>query len=252
VAACSPIRGQTLPPPDPTQVPETIVVRTPTDVSTQTPLPTLAPTSTQTVQPSATQVPSNTPSPIPTYSVLRGVVNEEHVMCFYGPSKAYLYKYGLLGGNRLEILGILEDTGYLQIKAIGGSNPCWMNMEFMDVQGDVSLLHPLDPLEVKLPFSPYYGALDSVVATRSGNEVTISWSPMVLRAGDDSEQEPYLVETWVCQEGAIVFIPFGVYETEVTVVDEPGCSQPSFGRVYGVEKHGYTPYLKIGWPGFED
>jgi hypothetical protein len=180
------------------------------------------------------------------------VVNEEHVMCFYGPSKAYLYKYGLLGGNRLEILGILKDTGYFHVKAIGGSNPCWMNMQFMDVQGDMALLQPIDPLEVKLPFSPYYGALDSVVATRNGNDVTISWSPMDLRAGDDSEQEPYLVETWVCQGGSVVFIPFGVYETEVTVLDEPGCSQLSFGRVYGVEKHGYTPYLKIGWPGFED
>jgi hypothetical protein len=173
-------------------------------------------------------------------------------MCFYGPSKAYLYKYGLLGGNRLEIIGILKDTGYIQIRAIGGTNPCWMNLDFMDVQGDISLVQPVDPLEVDLPISPYYGALASVSATRAGDDVTITWSPMVLRAGDDSEQEPYLVETWVCLDGMIVFMPFGLYETEVTVVDEPGCSQPSFGRVYGVEKHGYTPYLSIDWPEYSE
>lgn len=252
LAACSPTFGRVMQNADPTPIVETTPAITPTNLATQTPPATVAPTSTRTLSPTFTQVPTITPSPVPTYSVLRGVVNEEHVMCFYGPSKAYLYKYGLLGGNRLEILGILKDTGYLQIKAIGGSNPCWMNMQFMDIQGDMALLQPIDPLEVKLPFSPYYGALDSVVATRSGNEVTISWSPLELRAGDDSEQEPYLVETWVCQGGSLVFIPFGVYETEVTVLDEPGCSQPSFGRVYGVEKHGYTPYLKIGWPDYED
>ncbi len=169
-------------------------------------------------------------------------------MCFYGPSKAYLYKYGLLGGNRLEITGILKDTGYIEIRAIGGTNPCWMNLQFMDVQGDQTTIPPIDPINIKLPWSPYYNALDSVIATRKGNEVTISWIPLELRAGDDSEQEPYLVETWVCQNGSIVFIPFGVYDTELTVTDEPGCSQDSSGRLYGVEKHGYTPYLKIQWP----
>jgi len=46
----------------------------------------------------------------------------------------------------------------------------------------------------------------------------------------------------------LVFIPIGAYTTQATVTDEPGCNQPSHGRVYGVEKHGYTPYLEIDWP----
>lgn len=233
---------------------------TPTSTSTSTDTPTVTPTSTHTPTPTSTPTATltptathtSTPSITPTYAVIRGVVNEEHVMCFYGPSKAYLYKYGLLGGNRLEIIGFLPDTGYIEIRAIGGNNPCWMNMKFMDIQGDIQTVPTVDPYTLKLPRSPFYGALGYVAAHRKGNEVTISWDALVLRAGDDSEQEPYLVETWVCQSGKLIFIPLGVYQTQATVIDEPGCDQPSFGRVYGVEKHGYTPYLKINWPPYED
>ncbi len=51
--------------------------------------------------------------------VVSGIVNQEHVSCFYGPSKAYLYKYGLLKGNRLDIIGYIADTGYIEVQAIG-------------------------------------------------------------------------------------------------------------------------------------
>lgn len=227
-----------------------------TVTSTMTPslTPTITPSPSHTPTPTFTPTETSTPTPTitPTYAILRGEVNEEHVMCFYGPSKAYLYKYGLLGGNRLEIIGYMADTGYIEIRAIGGTNPCWMNLKFMDVQGDINAVLPVDPHTIKLPRSTFYNALDYVNANRNGNEVTISWSPLVLRAGDDSEQEPYLVETWVCQNGRLVFTPLGVYETWVTVTDEPGCAESSYGRVYGVEKHGYTPYLKISWPPFEN
>ena len=69
-----------------------------------------------------------------------------------------------------------------------------------------------------------------------------------MSPGDDSEQEPYLVEAWVCRDGKLTFVPVGAYYTETTIVDEPGCSEPSFGRVYGVEKHGYTKPREIPWP----
>jgi hypothetical protein len=183
--------------------------------------------------------------------ILRGEVNVEHVMCFYGPSKAYLYKYGLLGGSNLEILGIMQDTGYIFVRAIGGNNPCWMNLEWMNVKGDINSLQPLDPMDVVLPQSPFYGPLNSVTAVREANLVTLSWNPLFLRAGDDSEQEPYLIEAWLCQNGELIFVPIGLYETIVTVVDEPGCSTPSHARVYGVEKHGYTGYIEFPWPEVE-
>jgi hypothetical protein len=219
---------------------------------TTTPSLTIAPTKTLTPSPTETITPTTTftslPSLSPTYSILRGEVNQEHVSCFYGPSNDYLYKYGLVGGSHLEIIGVLPDTGYIEIRAIGGTNPCWMNLNWMNVEGDINLVQPIDPLDIDLPWSPYYGALSWVTAKRADNEVTITWSPLVLRAGDDSEQEPYLVEAWVCQNGKLVFIPTGTYYTQITLTDEPGCSEPSHGRVYGVEKHGYTPWLKISWP----
>lgn len=226
--------------------------------ATITSLPTLtttvSPSSTPKPTTSITNLPVNTPTITvePTYTVLRGIVNQEHVNCYYGPSKAYLYKYGLLKGNRLDIIGIMIDTCYIEVQAIGGDNPCWMNLEFMDVQGDIQTVKPVDPLTINLPWSPYYPGLNSAIAKRSGKEVTMIWEPLKLRKGDDSEQEPYLLETWVCREGKLTFVPIGAYENHATVVDEPGCSEPSSGRVYGVEKHGYTKYLKFQWPQAEN
>jgi hypothetical protein len=127
-----------------------------------------------------------------------------------------------------------------------------MNLEFMDVKGDINMVKPVDPMTIKMPWSPNYPGLNSAIAKRSGNEVTIIWEPLKLRKGDDSEQEPYLLETWVCLNGKLTFVPIGAYENKATVVDEPGCNEPSSGRVYGVEKHGYTKYLKFNWPQAEE
>ncbi len=221
-----------------------------TPTETLLPSPSSSPTSILTPELSKTFTPSPAPTltVTPAYVVLRGVVNQGHVNCYYGPSKAYLYKYGLLKGNRLDIIGWQPDTGYLQVKAIGGDNPCWMNMEFMDIAGDIQSVRPVSPEDVKLPQSPYYPALAFAKAERSGNEVTITWSPLKLKAGDDSEQEPYLLETWVCRDGKITFVPVGAYQNQAKVADEPGCGGLSHARVYGVEKHGYTKYLEFDWP----
>jgi len=220
--------------------------------STLTASVTSPPKSTATLTPSLanTLTPTTSPTfqPKQTFTVLRGVVNQEHVSCFYGPSKAYLYKYGLLKGNRLDIIGTIADTNYIEVQAIGGNNPCWMNLEWMDVQGDIHSVKPIDPLTINIPWSPYYPALNWAKATRSGNTVTIDWALLKLRAGDDSEQELFLLEAWVCRDEKLTFVPIGAYENKVMVLDEPGCNEPSFGRVYGVEKHGYTKYLKFQWP----
>jgi hypothetical protein len=249
LTACTPVN----PAPTATSIPPTDVLTLtvtataePTATSTPEPTATLTHTPTDTLTPTFTSTPTLTPEP--TYVVLRGIVNQEHVNCYYGPSKAYLYKYGLLKGNRLDIIGYMADTGYIEVQAIGGDNPCWMNLEFMDVQGDIYTVKPIDPLTVRLPWSPYYPGLTFAKAERSGNEVTVTWAPLVLKAGDDSEQEPYLLEAWVCRDGRLTFVPVGVYVNQATVLDEPGCSEVSSGRVYGVEKHGYTKYLMFEWP----
>ena len=212
----------------------------------QTPDPTVTSTSTNTSTTPPTLTPSMTSSPsiTPTYAILRGKVLEQ-ANCRYGPGAAYLYKYGLYPGFNIEIIGRNELGTWIVIQAIGGSNPCWVKASLLDISGEVM---SLAPTSLPLPHSPFYGPLTGVSAQRSGEDVVISWSPLFLRAGDDSLQFPYLIEAWLCQDGQLIFSPIGSWETFVTVQDVPGCLEPSHARVYGVEKHGYTNWVEIPWP----
>jgi hypothetical protein len=217
-----------------TSLPSATQVFEPT--TTSTPTPTLAPNQTQTDTP--------TPSITSTYAILRGTVLEQ-ANCRYGPGAAYLYKYGLYPGYNLEIIGRNENGTWVVIRAIGGTNPCWVKASLMDIHGDVM---SLAPASLPLPQSPYYGPLTGVSATRDGSIVIISWNSLQLRAGDDSLQYPYLVEAWLCQDGQVSFFPIGSWETILTVQDDPGCDEASHARVYGVEKHGYTAWVNVPWP----
>lgn len=200
--------------------------------------------------PTVTPSPSSTPTmtPVPTYIKLRGEVIVDQAVCHYGPGAPYLYKYGVYRGSNLEIIARIQLGKYLEVQAIGGTNPCWLNPDYLKIKGDIQNLRPLSPDEVKLPQSPYYGPLTGVSARRDGDAVTIFWNGLKLRAGDDSEQTPYLIEAWVCQAGEILFNPVGSYKTAVKIADEQGCAEPSHGRIYAAEKHGYTRAVEIPWP----
>ena len=115
----------------------------------------------------------------------------------------------------------------------------------MEVKGDVQ---SVEPTTIPLPPSPYYGPPKGISANRQGDIVTVYWSPIGFRAGDETASPPYLVEAWVCNNGRLVFIPVGSHATAVEIVDEAGCSEPSRGQVLGVEKHGYTQPMEIPWP----
>jgi hypothetical protein len=188
------------------------------------------------------------PTAAATYIKLRGEVIPDQANCRYGPGAPYLYKYGVIKGSNLEIIGRNAPGTWIEVRAIGGTNPCWLKADLMKVKGDVMNVAPIRPEDVRLPASPYYGPLTGVSASRSGNDVMISWNALVLRAGDDSEQYRYLVETWVCQAGQLVFIPLGTYDLSVKIADEPGCTETSHARVFGVEKHGYTRWIEVTWP----
>jgi hypothetical protein len=162
----------------------------------------------------------------------------------------YLYKYGLVGGSNLEIIGRTDTGTWILIQAIGGSNPCWVKAELMEIKENVMGVAPVDPHSV-LPWSPYYGPLTGVSARRDGDKVTVFWHPLNLRAGDEMDQAPYVVEAWVCVDGQIIFSPVGAYTTVAEVVDEPGCAEASYGRVLAAEKHGYTRGVNIPWPPHE-
>jgi hypothetical protein len=148
----------------------------------------------------------------------------------------------------MDVIGRNEAGTWLLIQARGGDNPCWIKASLMEVQGDVL---SAAPTYIPLPLSPYYGALTGVAAERQGEEVLVSWHPLSLRAGDEvdlASEAPYVIEAWVCQDGKFVFIPVGAYTNMATIRDEAGCSEPSHARLFGAEKHGYTPWVEIPWP----
>lgn len=213
------------------------------------PPPTSTPTPTETPQPSLTPTASETasPSPVPTYAILRGKTTPERTTCRYGPGPDYLYFYGLLQGATQEIIGRNEAGTWVLTRARGAVNRCWVRASLMEIDGDVMAVEPVDP-HIVLAWSPYYGPLTGVSAIRNGNEVTVSWHALVLRAGDDSGQTPYILEAWVCRDGKIVFEPVGTYQYAAKVIDEPGCAEPSRGRVIAAEKHGYTAPVPVNWP----
>jgi hypothetical protein len=220
---------------------------TPTPIETSTP----APTSTR------TRIPSPTPTwDPPLVQIL------QHTACWYGPGTAYLYKYGLNATVWMRVIGRNEDGSWLAIKASSDkdANACWIQTDLVKfLVGDIT---GVPVLWIGLPYSVLYQPPIRFRATRTGNEVTITWEP-VWQTEDD--YNGYLIEAWVCQGGKQVFRPTG-YKTdvfqndsairagswlEVKITDEPGCDVPSRARLYTVEKHGYTNYVMIAWPGFD-
>ncbi|UCH60492.1 MAG: hypothetical protein JSV61_03180 [Anaerolineales bacterium] len=217
-------------------------------VETATSTPTQLPTTTSTLTPTATitPTPTNTPTATltPTYAILRAQVLVR-ANCRYGPGAPYLYKYGLVVGSNLEVIGRNDLGTWILIQAIGGNNPCWVKASLMDIKGDVM---SVAPTYIPLPQSPYYGPPTGVWASREGDNVTISWNAIKLRAGDETAQTPYLIEAWVCLDGQLIFTPIGPTQPLYTLQDQAGCVEPSHGRVFYVEKHGYTRWVEIPWP----
>jgi len=215
-----------------------------------TPTATLDQTATPSLTPTWTKIPSATPTwDPPRVEIL------QKVACWYGPGTAYLYKYGLPEGVWMRAIGRNEDGSWLVIKAPSDpdSNACWIQAELVNFL--MGAIKDVPVLWIALPYSVLYLPPTGVSATRAGNEVTISWQPVRMTEDD---YRGYLVEAWVCQGGKQVFVPLK-YETTfdnnsstitVKVTDEPGCDVPSRARLYTVEKHGYTNYVMVPWPGF--
>lgn len=237
----------------PQNMPPTQTALPPTDAATAIPSSTPEPTATQIFTPTATFTPtlspSPSPTPIPTYTNLRGEVLER-ANCRYGPGAPYLYKYGLVAGSNLEIIGRLDDANWIQIQAIGGDNPCWVKASLMEVTGDIFSVKPVYPDKAPLPVSPYYEPLTLRDIIREGNQVTIRWYGQTLRAGDEEFTNApfYVAEIWACEEGIFKFTPYALWQEDITITDEKGCDQASHGRVYFSEKHGYTGPTEFEFP----
>ena len=229
--------------PDLTQ-PETI----PTNPFTAT-LP--APTETFTpIPPTETSAPTATLTftPIPTVDSLKATVTADKLVCRYGPGANYLYLIAFNKSTPLRLIGRAAGNDWVLVE--NGQQDCWVNSEFVEVKdGDPTTLRSVYPDGYKIPVSPYYGPTTVLSAEREGNEITVTWVEIVVSPGkyENEAMFPYIVEVWHCLNGEIVFDTLGSRFPFITFIDEPGCSEPSHGRVYIQEKHGYAGPAEIPW-----
>ncbi len=222
--------------------------KTPTSTFTFTPTYTLTPTftftPTETLTPTLTFTP--TISATPTYTFPTVTVNKQ-AHCRYGPSAAYLHAADLFAGDVGTVRGRYIYSKWLYIKFDKLNYFCWVAPSVVDVVGDISMINYKE-LNLQSIGSNMYGPPKGVTAVRNGNEVLITWEQVEMT---DDKDRGYLLELFVCQNGAYLWWTDSYpnqFTTSYEVKDEAGCSVPSSGKLYTVEKHGFSQPAIIPWP----
>jgi len=240
-SACAPSReGQVIP--TNTDITATADTLTETSVATFTP--------TKTVTPAAAFTPTIVLSPTiastPTFAFPTVTVNQQ-AHCRYGPSVAYLHAADLYPGDVGTVRGRYIYSNWLYIKFDKLNYFCWVAPSIVDVVGDVSTV-AYKELNLQSIGSNMYGPPKNVTAVRDGNKVSISWEQVKMTTDDD---RGYLLELFVCQDTIYKWWTDSYpdqFSTSYTVTDEAGCAQPSSGKLYTVEKHGFSEPAIIPWP----
>ena len=242
VSACAPSTAQ------PTS---TVPAATATIVEfTETPEPTATQTIPPTLEPTITLTPtielSPTTTATPTFA-FPGVTVNKQAHCRYGPSAAYLHAADLYPGDVGTVRGRFIYSNWLYVKFDKLNYFCWVAPSVVDVVGDVSTV-AYKELNLQSIGSNMYGPPTNVTAVRDGNNVTISWNKVEMTNDDD---RGYLLELFVCQDTFYKWWTDSYPDqdsTSYTVRDEAGCAQPSSGKLYTVEKHGFSEPAIIPWP----
>ncbi|SRR6266498_1817193 len=217
---------------------------------TQTSTPALTFTPTETITSTITLTPTITPTftvtATATFAFPTVTVNKQ-AHCRYGPSVAYLHAADLYPGDKGSVRGRFVYSKWLYVKFDKLDYFCWVAPSVVDVVGDVSALKYTE-LNLQSIGSNQYGPPKNVVAVRDGNRVTISWDQVKMTNDKD---RGYLLELFVCQNGNYLWWTDSYpdqYSTSYTVKDEAGCAEPSSGKLYTVEKHGFSDPVDISWP----
>ena len=219
---------------------------TPTTTFTFTTTPTATITSTPTLTLTPSITPSPTITPTPTFAFPSVTVNKQ-AHCRYGPSVAYLHAADLYPGDVGTVRGRFEYSSWLYIKFDKLNYFCWVAPSVVDVVGDITAIYYTEPDLQSIGYNQY-GPPKGVTAVRNGDQVTISWDQVEMTKDKD---RGYLIEAFVCQNGAYLWWTFSYpdqYTTSYTVKDEAGCPVPSEGKLYTVEKHGFSKPVEIPWP----
>ena len=242
VSACTPSPQE--------QVSPTAPVMTATEEFTETPEATVTRTNTATPDPTLTFTPtielSPTISATPTFAFPSVTVNKQ-AHCRYGPSVAYLHAADLYPGDVGTVRGRYIYSNWLYVKLDKLNYFCWVAPSVVDVVGDISTVAYTE-LNLQSIGSNMYGPPGNVTAVRDGSRVTISWNKVEMTFDDD---RGYLLELFVCQDGNYLWWTDSFSDqdsTSYTVQDEAGCAQPSSGKLYTVEKHGFSEPAIIPWP----
>jgi hypothetical protein len=218
-----------------------------TPTATSTPTSTSTPTASFT--PSITSTPTFTPTltitPSPTFNFPTVTVNKAAAACKWGPAKAHLWAWDLWAGDTGTVHGRAPVGDWLYVWMDRVQKYCWISPYVVDVVGNPKtvVVH-----QVLLPITnDLYAAPTNIRTERDGDQVTVLWDEVWMTQDDD---RGYFLDVWVCQDGNYVWTPTSLptqYENEITFTDQPGCSEPSGGRIYTVEKHGYTDPADIPW-----
>jgi hypothetical protein len=162
--------------------------------------------------------------------------------CRYGPGQAYLYSHELKEGDPAEAHGRNYSGTWLWVKPANLDRHCWAAASVLEISGDIQ---SLPAVTARLPQSTLYGPPEEVEAYREGDSVTIVWRPVWMTEDD---YRGYLIEATVCENGLRLSVAVHSDETSYTFVDDGSCSGSSGGKLYTVEKHGYTTPVEIPWP----
>lgn len=239
----------------PANSPSPVAVNTSTGIpksETFTPIPastfTLTPLPTDTFTPNTPTEPP-TSIPIPTVESLKAKVTAERLSCRYGPGPEYLFLFAFRQTANIKLIGRVDADNWNWFMVENQVN-CWVNAEFLEIQGDPLELPIVYPGIAELPVSPYYPPTGVINTKREGDKVTISWMDIPLIAGDeeDATMQHYIIEVWRCEAGQLIFDPLATNFLAISFIDEQGCNQPSHGRVFVQEKHGYAGPAEIPWP----
>jgi hypothetical protein len=217
---------------------------------TATSMPTMTLTATETPTPivpyTATSTPTSTITATATFNFPTVTVNKQ-AHCRYGPSVAYLHAADLYAGDKGTVRGRFIYSNWLYVKFDKLNYSCWVAPSVVNVVGDISTVGYKE-LNLQSIGSNQYGPPKNVTAVRNGDQVTISWDRVEMSQDKD---RGYLLELFVCQNGNYLWWTDSYpdqYSTSYTVKDEAGCSEPSSGKLYTVEKHGFSDPVEIPWP----
>jgi hypothetical protein len=178
---------------------------------------------------------------------LKATVTADLLSCRYGPGPLYLFLYGLNHGANITLIGRTDGNNWVWVD---GKNKCWVNTDFISINGDPHRLPVVYPDLARLPQSPTYLPTAVTKVVRDGSQVKVTWLEIPLVPGDEetATMQHYIIEVWHCTGGKMIFDPLGTNDTTITFTDEPGCNQPSHGRIFVQEKHGLAGPADIPWP----